>query len=243
MPKNNYNSRSKQRRRNYSANVSEKSNSLKVSGSFSGKSFGSQSCSKIVAKEIVKHMNGVKGRNIEENICKTLENEYNWKPSKFERHFFYRKFIIDKDYDILTANKEIEIPVNNKLFYIKVNEDLTCEVRKKKNGNGLLIENNGKDYKVNNLILIQKSDEIEFDGLYKLKNAKFPNFNNNEICLLYNFLDYKNNNDNEDIRIHTIDDGSYNYSNKIDENDSNNKGARNIRKYNDNNNASKTKKK
>ena len=52
-------------------------------------------------------------------------------PLKFIRNFYYRKIIIDNDYEIITANKEIEIAHNNKIFYGKLNEDLTCEIRKK----------------------------------------------------------------------------------------------------------------
>ena len=68
---------------------------------------------------------------MEINICKTLKKEYYWKPSKFKRNFCYRKIIIDNDYEIITANKEIEIAHNNKIFYAKLNEDLTFEIRKK----------------------------------------------------------------------------------------------------------------
>ena len=241
MSKNYYNSRSEQRWRNNSANVSRNTNSI-ITKSFSGKISDSQSSSKFVAKEIVKHINGVKGIHLEKNIRQTLENEYNWKPSKFKRHFFYRKIIINnEDYSIITANKEIEIHINNKIFYVKANGDLTCEVRKKKGAKPLLIENDGKDHEINKII-IQKSNEIEIDGLYKIKNAKFPNFNNDEICLLYNFLDHKNSNDNEAIEIVSNDDDSYDYRNKIDENDYSNKSVRNIRKFNDNKNISKTEK-
>ena len=94
----------------------------------------------------------------------------------------------------------IDIPVNNKIFYLKIKGYLTCEVRIKKDVKPLIKENDGKDHEVNKLIIEKKCNEIEIDGLYKLKNAKFPNFNNDEFCLLYNFFDHKNSNDNENTK-------------------------------------------
>lgn len=185
MQKNNYNSRKFNKRGTYSTNTSKSSNSINISAKISD----SKSTSKLVAKEIVKHISGEKGKNLEINICKTLKKEYYWKPSKFKMNFCYRKIIIDNDYEIITANKEIEIAHNNKILYAKLNEDLTCEIRKKNAKPSLIIYNDGKDYKINKSIIIQRSQEIEMDGIYKIKNAKFPNFNNADICILYNSLE------------------------------------------------------
>ena len=61
---------------------------------------------------------------------------------------------------------------------------------KKKNAkSSLIIYNDGKDYKINISIIIQRSQEIEKDGIYKIKKAKFSNFNNADISILYNSLE------------------------------------------------------
>ena len=47
------------------------------------------------------------------------------------KDIFLRKIDLD-DYFIITPNKKIEIIINNKILCVKLNDNLTCEIRNKK---------------------------------------------------------------------------------------------------------------
>ena len=78
------------------------------------------------------------------------------------------------------------------------------------------------------------------DGIYKIKKAKFPNFNNADICILYNSLENKNDNNNEDKKILSSDNDCDFYSIKDVENCKSKNYVGNNRKNNDDNNAEKS---
>ena len=93
---------------------------------------------------------------------------------------------------------------------MKLNDNLTCEIRNKKDRKNTLINNDG-----NKSIIIGRTQEIEIDGLFNIKNSKIPFLNKDEVYILYNSFDKKNVDDNEDNEFLTIDNDNQGLDGKI----------------------------
>ena len=150
-----------------------------------------------ISREIIRHLNTDKGTFFEENIRNILEFYYNWKKLNINRSFFYRKLNLENDYYILTVNNKIKINIKNEEYYFRLKNNKCCEYKKRKNEKVKTIRN--IDFKIPGLFEIEKSKDIEIDGIYKLKDTNFPS--DNEVSILYKNLERENNSissDNDD---------------------------------------------
>ena len=193
MPKKN----NRCQRKSYNRSIT--SNSRK-----SSRSTKSRSSRSFLSKEIIKNINKEKGEFFEHNIRKTLEDEYKWQKVKIERKFYYRKITFGDDYQILTPFRNIRIQVKNELFIFKLNEKGDCEIE---DDNYIYPVPYDKDYTIRNITIL-KRNQIEIDGIYKLKNLKFPIFNPDEVSMIYNSFE-----DCEDIDENIAKDNISNESN------------------------------
>ena len=151
----------------------------------------SQFSTKLISDEITSQINAKTGKIFEHNIRKMMENEYHCKNASMPREFFYRKIIYRDEYYILTSFNSVIINVENTKYHFEMDTHNIIQYYRNNNRNKKYTVED-KDISIKGVINIEKSTKIEVDGIYSTKGLKYPIFNNDEVSIIYNFMDNNN---------------------------------------------------
>ena len=178
MVKKNPNRRTRYISRNISRKTSSSNNST------------TQVSTKLISDEITSHINAKTGLIFEDNIRKIMENEYHCKKASMPREFFYRKIIYGDEYYILTSFNYVIIHVNGIIYHFEMDAHNIIQYYRNNNRNKYTVED--KDSTIKGVIHVEKSAKIEVDGIYNTEGLTYPIFNNDEVNIIYNFMENNN---------------------------------------------------
>ena len=125
----------------------------------------------------------------EDNIRKTLEYAFGWKPSKIPRNFFYREIIINRSSYILKEAKKLLLEGNEEDYLFLLYEKYDCEIFIKSNEKlyqKIKAKNNAEVNLGEINVHIKPKSEIEIDGLYKVNCFDLNQFDQEEVNIIYN---------------------------------------------------------
>ena len=155
---------------------------------------------KIINERIKAYNNSKIGRIFEENIRKTLEIKLKWEISDVPHSFFFRKVygnfiqgakIIMKEKSLVF----IEEDTGEEYLLCRFNElDKSCEFIDLQSQEVIInVNDKEKNTKIDTLgITVSSVKSIEMDGIFYTKNFKFPNFNSEEVNMIFNNIDENN---------------------------------------------------
>lgn len=152
-------------------------------------SYEDDDISTTISKKVKDIINVDVGIVFEDNIRKTLEYAFGWKPSKIPRKFFYREIIINESSYILKEAKKLLLEGNEEDYLFMLNEKYDCEIFRKSNEK-LYQKIKAKSKAKINIgeinIYIKPKSEIEIDGLYKVNCFDLNQFDQEEVKIIYN---------------------------------------------------------
>jgi uncharacterized protein YoxC len=152
-------------------------------------SYEDDDISTTISKKVKDIINDDAGIVFEDNIRKTLEYAFGWKPSKIPRNFFYREIIINRSSYILKEAKKLLLEGNEEDYLFMLNEKYDCEIFRKSNEK-LYQKIKAKSEEKINIgeinIYIKPKSEIEIDGLYKVNCFDLNQFDQEEVNIIYN---------------------------------------------------------
>ena len=155
---------------------------------------------KIINERIKAYNNSKIGTIFEENIRKTLEIKLKWEISDVPHSFFFRKVygnfiqgakIIMKEKSLVF----IEEDTGEEYLLCRFNElDKSCEFIDLQSQEVIInVNDKEKNTKIDTLgITVSSVKSIEMDGIFYTKNFKFPNFNSEEVNMIFNNIDENN---------------------------------------------------
>ena len=129
---------------------------------------------------------------IEDNIIKTLTNIYRWKEINHPRSFYYRVLEYEGKKDIYKENYAKESCIVD--IKLVIEDNFVTII----NPDGKQEEIRLKDEEINKFIIGEKNvviglkQKIEVDGIFLAKSTNISKFNNEEVELIYNNVDFKN---------------------------------------------------
>lgn len=150
-----------------------------------------ETLSSLISTEVNDIINDERGNNLEENIRKTVENEFEWKISQIPRAFFYKKITVNNEDRIIYKYKCISLTVKENIFFLKFNDkNNSCEVYKndfKKLNQKIkekpkMVEINIGNYQLK----VWPMNKIEIDGIYEINGIDLSLFPRDEFNIIYN---------------------------------------------------------